>query len=263
MQDNSSLKQYRAWYARLLQLYPKAYRKRFSEEMEQTFTDLYRDKIQDNHSTITLLLWIFLETTIHIFKEHLASPFMQTLTKRLSIWAAIVLVLLLIPLVGMQFTHEIQWTSGDFTFMGILLFGSACVYELTARKIPTRIYRAGVGLAVFTSFILLWVNAAVGIIGDGPVNLIYLGVIFIGLIGALISRFHSLGMFYTLLAMAITQILVPTVVLIIWGTQISWSPSILGVFTINAGFAFLFTCSAILFHYANNSQTKSHHQNNQ
>lgn len=262
MLDKSSLKQYQAWYARLLRFYPKAYRERFSEELQQTFTDLYRDKAQNNQSSITFLVWIFLETTVHIFKENITSPFMQNLTKRLSIWAAIVLVLLLIPLVAMQFTNEVQWTSGDFIFMGILLFGSACVYELIARKMPIGIYRAGVGLAVFTSFILLWVNAAVGIIGDGPVNLMYLGVIFIGLIGALIARFHSLGMFYTLLAMAITQILVPTLVLIIWGTQISWSPSILGVFTINAGFAFLFVCSALLFHYANNSQTKSHHQNN-
>jgi hypothetical protein len=54
-----------------------------------------------------------------------------------------------------------------------------------------RAYRAAVGVAIAAAFILVWMNLAVGIIGseDNPANLMYGGVLAIGIIGAVIARF--------------------------------------------------------------------------
>jgi hypothetical protein len=60
------------------------------------------------------------------------------------------------------------------------------------------------------------VNAAVGIIGDGPVNVMYFGVPAIGIIGALIARLEPNGMARALFAMALAQMAVPVIALVVW-----------------------------------------------
>jgi len=64
--------------------------------------------------------------------------------------------------------------------------------------------------------ILVWLSLGVGIIGkDGdPANLMYFGVLAVGIVGALISRFRPLGMARALFAMALAQALVATIALI-------------------------------------------------
>lgn len=251
---------YQNWYTKLLRLYPKVYRERFTNEMKQTFNDLYREHREKNQTIMTFVATTFLDTFIQIIKEHVTTIFMQPITKKLSIWAVIVVLLLLIPLAAMQFTNEVQWSFGDFIFMGILLFGSACTYELIARKMHSNSYRLATGLAVVTSFVLIWVNAAVGIIGDGPVNLMYLGIILVGLIGAIAGRFSPNGMFSAMALTAIAQALVPVIALVVWGKQISWTPSIPLVFILNTIFALLFASSALLFRHATHRPKKSLHQ---
>src|SRR3989344_7469229 len=96
---------------------------------------------------------------------------MQNFTKRLFMWAVAVVVLLLIPLVltllGSGVDEEgWHWTFFDFVFMGALLFGSALTYEFVARKMSNFAYRVAVGVAVVTVVLLVWINGAVGIIGD-------------------------------------------------------------------------------------------------
>ena len=169
---------------------------------------------------------------------------------RITAWAAVVALILLVPLIAMQFTEEVNWDLFDFAFMGTLLFGSACTYELVARKMSNVAYRAAVGIAVGTAVLLVWINGAVGIIGDGPVNLMYLGVIAVGLIGALIAHFRPRGMSRALFATALAQALVPVIALIIWKSQISWEPGMSGVFGLNAFFVMLFIGSALLFQRA-------------
>ena len=49
-------------------------------------------------------------------------------------------------------------------------------------------YRVAVGLALTAAFLIVWLNAAAGLIGikdDDPANLLYVGVLAIGLIGAM------------------------------------------------------------------------------
>ena len=77
---------------------------------------------------------------------------------------------MLVPLLGNLFMGW-NWASFDFVFWGALLFGTGLTYELIARKGGTIAYRVAVGIACATGFVLVFINAAVGIIGDGPVNL--------------------------------------------------------------------------------------------
>ena len=70
---------------------------------------------------------------------------------------------LLVPLVAMQFTSEVDWALGDFVVAGALLVGAVVSYELVARKRSGRAYRAVIGVAVMALLLLVWVILAVGL----------------------------------------------------------------------------------------------------
>jgi hypothetical protein len=188
---------------------------------------------------------------------------MPSISKRLSVWAVVVALLLLIPLVLTIRDGGVEgvgwnWTLFDFVFMWILLFGAGLVYELLARKMNSVAYRAAVGLAVLTSVLLVWINGAVGIIGseDNPANLLYGAVLITGLIGASIARLEPRGMSRTLFATAIAQVLVPVIAFIIWRPD--FSPGVLQVFGLNAVFAALWVGSALLFRQAYHAKSPLH-----
>ena len=174
---------------------------------------------------------------------------------RISIGTAFIL---LIPLIAMQFTDEVDWDLFDFAFMGTLLFGTGLTYELVTRKASNVVYRVGVGVAVTAAFLLVWVNGAVGIIGNegNPANVMYFGVLAVGFTGAVIARFESRGMARTLFATALAQALVPIIALIVWNPQVSsWGAAgVSGVFVLNAFFVLLFVGSALLFRHASLSK---------
>jgi hypothetical protein len=75
------------------------------------------------------------------------------------------------------------------------MFGTGLAYELAVRMSSDTAYRAAAGIALAAAFILIWVNLAVGIIGseDELANLMYFGVLAVGIIGALIARFQPHG----------------------------------------------------------------------
>jgi hypothetical protein len=169
---------------------------------------------------------------------------------RLAAWAAAVALILLIPLVAMQFGDEWDWNLFDFVFAGTVLFGAALLYEFVASKGGTIAYRAACGVAIVTAVLLVWVNAAVGIIGDDEkINFLYFAVLAVGFAGAFIARFQPPGMARALLTMAVAQLLVPLIVLIIPNLRDSlWEPpGPVGVFVLNAIFALLWIGSAWLF----------------
>jgi hypothetical protein len=124
-------------------------------------------------------------------------------------------LLLLVPLFAMHFTDEVRWNLADFVVAGALLFGAGATYELLARRTDNLAYRAAVGVAVATALVLVWANLAVGLIGseDNPANLMYLGVLAVGIVGTLGARFRARGMARALLAMALAQALIAGVAL--------------------------------------------------
>lgn len=161
---------------------------------------------------------------------------MPTFNPKRILWIVIgVCAILTIPLIAQRDRGVF-----DFVLFGALIFGAGLSYELIAAKGTSTRYKQGVGLAVVTSLILLWMNGAVGIIGseDNPVNMMYLGVLLVGIIGVVLARFQARGMAYAAFAMAIAQMLVPIIAMII--NDVPWSPGVAGIFVINAVFALLF-----------------------
>lgn len=124
----------------------------------------------------------------------------------MAIWGGAA-CLLLIPLAAMQFTSEVNWSGSDFVVMGVLLAIVCGSYELATRLSDSTAYRAGAGVAVVTGFLTIWVNLAVGMLGDegNPANLLFGGVLLVGVIGALIARFRPQGMAHAMYATALAQ----------------------------------------------------------
>lgn len=84
--------------------------------------------------------------------------------KRLIIILTVIIVLLLIPLIAMQFTHEVNWTLSDFVIMGILMLTTGLLCELVMRKTKKIKYRILICLGILGAFLLIWAQLAVGII---------------------------------------------------------------------------------------------------
>jgi hypothetical protein len=121
--------------------------------------------------------------------------------------------LLLLPAVAMQFTDEVSWDETDFIVIGLMLAAACGAIEAGMRMSGNLAYRAGAAVGVVGAFGLLWVNMAVGIIGseDNLANLMYPGVLIIGIVGAVLARFRARGLVFTMLAMAAAQVLVPVI----------------------------------------------------
>jgi len=133
---------------------------------------------------------------------------------RIAGWSFATLILLP-PLVAMQFTKEVTWTAFDFGLAVVLILGVGIPFELAVRRTRNRAYRAGLGVALAAALLLVFINGAVGIIGseDNPANLMYGGVLAVALIGALIARFQPNGMSRALFATAVAQALVGAIAL--------------------------------------------------
>lgn len=153
-----------------------------------------------------------------------------------------------------------NWTLSDFIFMGTLLFGAGVVYELVSRKIPTGIYRCAVGLSVATALLLVWINAAVGIIGEDEwPNLLYLVMLVFGFFGALIFRFQPRGMTLVLFSLAIAQMAVPAIVYVFDSSLMTTQPpGLVRVLLLNAFFATLWFTSAFLFRQVEGNKQRVH-----
>ena len=65
-------------------------------------------------------------------------------------------LLLLIPLIAMQFTEEVVWTMSDFVIAGIFLFGTGLIYKLVTRRSSKLVYRVAIGFTLFTGLFLVW-----------------------------------------------------------------------------------------------------------
>lgn len=126
---------------------------------------------------------------------------------RLLLWGAAA-PFLLAPLVAMQFSDEVDWGVADFIVFGTLLAAAGGACELAVRSTRSIAFRAAAGLAVVTAFFLVWVTLAVGIVGNEghPANLMFFGVLLVGIAGAALARFRPAGMARALAATAFAQL---------------------------------------------------------
>ena len=116
-------------------------------------------------------------------------------------------------------------------------------------------YKAAAGIALAAVFILIWLALGVGILGrDGDrANLMYAGVLGVGIIGVITARFRPLEMSRALVAMATAQVLV-TLIALMAGVHRSGVSPVAEIVGLNGFFVALFLGSAWLFRSAAREQ---------
>ncbi|PXA98308.1 hypothetical protein DMC47_09265 [Nostoc sp. 3335mG] len=150
------------------------------------------------------------------------------------------------------------WTLSDYGFAAILCALAGGAIELGLLAATNIAYRLGTMVAVVAAFLLIWVNAAVGFLGneDNPANAVFGFVLLFALGGAVLARFAARGMARAMTATAIAQLLAGVV-----GWSLGWaSPGTNGVYEVTIGtglFCGLWLISAALFARAARQSTHS------
>ncbi|MBL1212672.1 MAG: hypothetical protein HND52_04810 [Ignavibacteriae bacterium] len=156
-------------------------------------------------------------------------------------------LILLVPLVAMQFTNEVNWSFADFIAAGVLLISIGLAYEFVIRKNSSTTYKIAFGVGLAAALLLIWSNLAVGIIGseDNPLNLMYFGVIVIVVIGAAAARLKPKGMSRAMLMAAFAQTLSAIIAIVVEFENTTISS--IEIILVNAFFIALWVGSAFLF----------------
>lgn len=165
--------------------------------------------------------------------------------------------LILLPLVAMQFTSEVDWTASDFIAAAVMFGSVGLGLELAVRR-GNRAYTFAAALALLVSFLSFWFTGAVGIIGNEAEdsNLLFLGVIAIALAGSVIALFRPAGMAVVMVVAAIAQAAVPVVASIIGDSRLAaiWAPEVI---ILTLVFTAMWLASARLFRSAAQLSTRA------
>lgn len=178
---------------------------------------------------------------------------------RIARWLAAA-ALLLVPLVAMQFTSEVDWTLGDFIFFGTMLTVFGLLFEISLSWSASPTYRAAMVVALGTGFLLVWVNLAVGLIGseDNAFNLLYFAVLLVGALVAAHARFEAEGMGRALFATAAAQVLVAAIA-IAAGAEAMQPIAILRLLWVTGFFTLFWLIAAALFRRAARENMQPQH----
>ena len=108
-----------------------------------------------------------------------------------------------------------NWDIFDFAVFGAMLLGVGVVYALAKRRANNTTYRFAIGVALVAAFLLVWINGAVGIIGNenNDANMMFFGVLLVGIVGAIVARLRPKGMARAMYATAFAQALVAVIAL--------------------------------------------------
>ena len=87
------------------------------------------------------------------------------ISKRQIIILSSIGLLLLIPLIAMQFTDEVDWSFFDFIMMGILLSVTGLLCDLAIKTFNQTIIKILICSSIIIIFLLVWAELAVGIFG--------------------------------------------------------------------------------------------------
>ncbi|WP_200934145.1 hypothetical protein [Massilia sp. Leaf139] len=74
--------------------------------------------------------------------------------------------ILLIPLVAMQFTREVNWTSSDFVIGAIVIGSFGLLFEFARTKLRTTKSRLITCAVIVLGFMFVWAELAVGLVGS-------------------------------------------------------------------------------------------------
>lgn len=74
---------------------------------------------------------------------------------------ALTILILLLPLIAMQFTHEVNWGLLDFVVMALLLLGSGSLFVIISRRVPQKSFI--IAIILLLVLLLSWAELAVGL----------------------------------------------------------------------------------------------------
>lgn len=166
-------------YAWIVSWYPSRFQKEFGSEMKDVFAQSVQETYATEGSLGVSRLWArvvidFLHSVSIAYMDEqkgkqpmaTSTPKAKTPAQAITQIALFTGALLLIPLIGMQSSSEMNWDLFDFAFAGAMIFTLGMIYHFIVLKFTSLTTRLIVGgIAVFL-FLLIWAELAVGIIGD-------------------------------------------------------------------------------------------------
>ena len=85
--------------------------------------------------------------------------------KRLLVISLSTAIVLLIPLIAMQFTDEVNLNWFDFIVAAVLLFGAGLISGSIMKKVKSKSRRIILIIVIIILFLLIWAELGVGIFG--------------------------------------------------------------------------------------------------
>ena len=120
--------------------------------------------------------WLISKEVVQLLRPGLVGNFsqillinstnMKTENRRLIGIIIAIPVLLMIPLIAMIFTNEVNWKFFDFLVMGFLLLATGLCCEWILRKVKGKRGRLLLVGAALLLFLLIWMELAVGVFGS-------------------------------------------------------------------------------------------------
>ena len=87
--------------------------------------------------------------------------------KSLSIIISVTVIFLLIPLIAMQLSNDVQWNTSDFLMAAILLLSAGIATDLIIRKVQKKESKIVLILAILVIIAIIFIELAVGLF-DSP-----------------------------------------------------------------------------------------------
>ncbi len=151
-----------------------------------------------------------------------------------------------------------NWDLLDVLTFGGMIAAAVIMVLLARRRSGNRAFRSAVTVATVGAFLLVWVNGAVGIIGneENDANLLFFGVLAVAAAGSAVARLRPRGMALALYATAAAQFILGAFAFVmdLGATGPAWPRDILMA---TAFFSVTWLVSAWLFGRAAKSQQAS------
>ncbi|WP_179008507.1 hypothetical protein [Winogradskyella forsetii] len=88
---------------------------------------------------------------------------MDFLNKRRIAISSLIILILLVPLIAMQFTQEVNWTVFDFIVAATLLTITGLAIDFIFEKVKFKNKRILITIIIIAILMIIWVELAVGI----------------------------------------------------------------------------------------------------
>jgi hypothetical protein len=175
----------------------------------------------------------------------------EKISKSILIATLITGAALLLPLVLMKFTDEVNWSISDFTIVGVLIFATALSYRVVTQRVAGLAYKLAFAMALGTTLVMIWANLGVGLIGSGPNagNLLFIAVLAVAVFGSVQARLNASKMERVMYATSLA-IGFLAIIALLTGMQNYPGSSVVEILSVCGFFATLFFVAGLMFRFA-------------